>query len=127
MPYEIINKLRGPSTIRITNAQALTSINLSQLSANSQTENVYAAVITSVKWSLQPTTGNLIVSRGNLVSNLTTSVINTWQSGHWQHDDLATGLGNTATGNIQITLVTDGCAILTVSKSANYNVSTQSL
>jgi hypothetical protein len=127
MGLEIINKFRGPSIIRVTNALGATTINLSQLSANTNTENVISAVITSAKWSLQPTTGNFIVSRGNPVSQTTNTVLNTWQTGYWQHDEGAKALGNTPTGNIIITLVTDGTAIFTLSKDCTYNVDTSIL
>jgi hypothetical protein len=127
MGLEIINKFRGPSIIRVTNALSATTINLSQLSANVNTENVISAVITSAKWTLQPTTGNFIVSRGNPVSNLTNTVLNAWQTGYWQHDEGARALGNTPTGNIIVTLVTDGTGIFTVSKDCSYNVDTSVL
>lgn len=44
---DINNRIRGKSVIRLTEVGAVT-INLSQLSANTNTENVYSATISSM-------------------------------------------------------------------------------
>lgn len=125
MPYEITNKLRGPSIIKVVDALARTTINLSQLSANTNTENIVSATITSVKWSLHPTTGQLSIDR-QVVGSPAVPVMNVFQSGAWGPDQVA--FANTATGNLNITVASGGgTVVLTLSKYANYNVETQGL
>lgn len=125
MAYEIINKLRGPSTIRVSNTETV-SINLSQLSVtvdgNTNVENVTSAALTSLKWSLHPTTGVLEIARQNAGSPANV-VATVYQTGSWKHDEV--NIANSATGNIQLTMVGPGSAFLTFSKVAAYNVSTQ--
>lgn len=125
MPYEITNRLRGPSIIKVVDALARTTINLSQLSANTNTENIVSATITSVKWSLHPTTGQLSIDR-QVPGNAVVPVMNVFQSGSWVHDEVS--FANTATGNLNITVAAGGgTVVLTLSKYANYNVETQGL
>ena len=120
MGVEIINRLRGPSKIMVVDATA--TINLSDLSANTNTENVISAAITSLKWSTT-TGGNINITRDagggvNVVANLA-------MSGYWPHDDV--NISNTATGNLVITVTGGGTAILEVSKVVQLNVDTQLL
>lgn len=123
MSYEVINRLRGTSIIRIVDSGAV-SINLSQLSANVNTENVYAAYISSLKFSLPPA-GNVVISRQNAGSPANT-VLTLYGTGNWPHDDF--NLANSATGNIQATFLGGvGSVIMVVKKDANYNVQTQDL
>jgi hypothetical protein len=125
MSYELLNKLRGPSTIKLVDSTTV-SINLSQLSVtvsgNTQVENVYSAAITSMKWSLHPTTGSLQISRQN-AGSAANVVANVFQTGSWKHDEV--NIANSATGNIIFTMVGPGSAFITLSKVADYNVSTQ--
>lgn len=122
---DINNRLRGKSIIRLTETGSV-SINLSQLSANVGTENVYAATISSLRWSLHPSTGVLTVSRQNAGSpaNLLGTFYGT---GYWPKDDHNFAGSNSATGNIILNMTTAGVAELVVFKSANYNVETQAL
>lgn len=124
MSYEVINKLRGPSIIRVVDSAAV-SINLSQLSANVGTENVYSATISSLKWSTN-TTGIITVSRQNAGSPANTIAV-LYGSGYWPHDDH--NLANSATGNVQVTVSGGATAtlIMVMRKEANYNVQTQDL
>lgn len=117
MAYEIINKLRAPSTVRVVDGSA--TINLSDLSANTNTENVETAIVTSVKWSVHPTNGNLQISRGGVV------VMNVFQSGFWSHDEL--NIANNASSNLTIAITGTGSCIVGVKKTASYNVDTQKL
>jgi hypothetical protein len=122
---DINNRIRGKSVIRLTETGAVT-INLSQLSANTNTENVYSATISSMRWSLHPSTGILTVTRQNVggVANLLGTFYGT---DHWAGDDHNFAASNTATGNITLNMTTAGVVEMVVRKDANYNVETQSL
>lgn len=120
MPYEVINRLKQPSVIRVVDGTA--TVNLGDLSANTNRENVYAAIITSIKWSI-PTGGTLKITRDagggpNLIANLS-------YGDYWSHDEL--NWANTPTGNIQIAIVGGGTCLLGVRKEATYNVDTLTL
>ena len=123
MPYEIVNKLRAPSLIRLTDATTVT-VNLSQLSANTNTENVVSAIITSIKYSLVPTTGILTIVRQN-VGGAANTVATFYGQGDFKHDEL--NIANTPTGNITFTLAGAGSAWVTVKKDCTYNVDTWTL
>jgi len=119
MPYEIKNKLRGGSVIRVVDG-ASPNLTLSAFSANIGTENVSSLTITSAKWSVHPTLGTLVVSRDGLV------VLNVAGTGYWQHDEMA--IANNGAANITVTIAGGGgTAMLSLSKTASYNVETQGL
>lgn len=124
MAYEVINKLRGASIIRVVDTGAV-SINLSQLSANVGTENVYSASISSMKWSTNAA-GIITISRQNAGSPANTVAV-LYGTGYWPHDDH--NIANSATGNVQITVSGGATAtlIMVMRKEANYNVQTQDL
>lgn len=120
MSYEVVNKLRAPSTIRVVDGSA--TVNLGDLSANTNTENVYAAIITSIKWSV-PQGGTVKITRdagggANVVANLA-------YGDYWPHDEL--NIANTSTGNISIAITGGGTCIVGVRKEATYNVDTRTL
>lgn len=119
MPYEIKNKLRGPSTLRITGVDSTGALALSAFSANANTENVSSLVVTQVEWSVLPATGTLVITRNALV------VATLYETGVWKRDEMT--ISNTATGSITVAITGGGTAILTLSKEAVYNVQTQSL
>jgi hypothetical protein len=122
---EITNRLRGKSVIRLTETGAVT-INLSQLSANTNTENVFAATISSMRWSLHPSTGVLVVTRQNVGGGA--NVLGTFYgTGHWPGDDHNFAGSNTITGNLTLNMTTAGVVEVVVRKEANYNVETQAL
>ncbi len=118
MPYELKNKLRGPSYLRVIDG-ATPNLALSAFSANVNTENVNSLTLTSVKWSVHPTLGNMTIARDGLV------VMNVHQTGYWQHDELA--VANSPAANVLVTITGGGTAIIGLSKDATYNVQTQSL
>ena len=125
MSYEIINKIRGSSIIRIVDS-GVVSINLSELAAGSpNTENVYAASISSAYWSTNGA-GAIVVTRQNAGSPANT-VASFYGSGFWPAE--SPGLANSATGNLTITVSGGavGSLLLVVKKQANYNVDTQDL
>ena len=119
MPYEIRNKLRGPSTIRLTGIDTTGALALSAFSANVNTENVNSIQITSMKWSVLPSTGTITITRDALV------VATLYQNGEWIHNEVP--LSNTATGTLTVAIVGGGTIFMTVNKDATYNVDTQKL
>lgn len=121
MPYEITNRLRGPSTIRITGVTDTGALALGAFSANQVQENVNSLYVTAVKWSVLPATGTLIITRGGTV------VATLYGEGDWKHDELA--IANTATnaGTFQVAITGGGTALIAVKKEATYNVETYKL
>jgi hypothetical protein len=120
MPYELINRMKAPSTLTVIDGNV--TLNLSQLSANTNTENVISAIITSMKWS-SPQGAVIKVVRDagggpNTVANLS-------YGDFWSHDDLI--MANTPRGNIAVTITGGGTIIMTIRKEAAYNVQTQDL
>ena len=118
MPYELINRLRQPSLLRVVDG-ATPNLALSAFSANVGTENVSNVMITSVKWSLQPTIGNMTISRDGVV------VLNVAQSGFWSHDEL--NIANNSGANVLVTITGGGTALIACKKTATYNVDTEKL
>lgn len=121
MPYEIKNKLRGPSTLFITSVLNTGLIPLSAFSANQAIENVTSVYITSAKWSLLPNTGSLIISRG---ANITAAM---YETGSFSEDEF--NMSNTINDleTIRVVINGGGSAFLTLNKTATYNVDTQTL
>lgn len=121
MPYEIKNRLRAPSTIRITGVTDTGALPLTAFSANQALENVNTLYVTSLRWSVLPATGTLVITRGGTV------VATLYETGDWKHDELA--ISNTATDALtfQVAITGGGTALLTVNKSATYNVNTLTL
>lgn len=123
MPYEVINKLKQPSLIRVvdpTGAGAATpNLALSAFSANVGTENVSNVIITSVKWSLHPSLGALSISRDGTV------VMNVNQTGFWSHDEL--NIANSSGANVLVTITGGGTALIACKKTATYNVDVEKL
>jgi hypothetical protein len=114
MPYELQNKLKGPSVIRITGVQTTGALALTAFSANQVIENVTSLTVTSMKWSLLPATGTLVITRDALV------LATLYETGNWVEDEFV--LANTSTGTITVQITGGGTAVLSVSKQATYNV-----
>lgn len=117
MPYEIINRLRAPSLLRVTGGTT-GALPLSAFSANVNTENVTSLIITSMKWSVDPPSGTAVITRDSLV------VATLYGADHWGHDEFA--IANTPGGTITVA-VTAGTVLLTLKKDATYNVDTYKL
>lgn len=113
MPYELTNRLRGPSTIRITGASSTGALALADFRANATIETVNSLIVTSIKFSLLPSTGTLTITRNSLV------VATLYGSGDWKHDELA--IANTATGTMTVDLVGGGTAMISVKKDCTYS------
>lgn len=119
MSYELKNRLRGPSTLRITGVDSTGALALSAFSANVNTENVTSLIVTSCKFALLPSTGTLTITRDAVV------VATLYGTGDWKHDELA--ISNTATGTFTAAIAGGGTAMITIQKQASYNVDTQQL
>ena len=111
MAYEVTNRLRNSSVIRVDGAGTTTLV-LANLSSNTSIETVTAASIKRVAWS---TNGNITISRGGV------NVLTLYGSGDMRLDDYSHAIANNSTGNIVITVTTGGCAIVDVSKEATYS------
>lgn len=122
MSYELKNRLRGPSTLTVIDGTV--TLNLSQLSANTNTENVNSAYITTLKWAVQPTIGTLVITRTN-VGSPANIVANLSQAGDWKHDELA--IANSATGNLTVTITGGGMCVIGIKKDCTYNVEVDKL
>lgn len=118
MPYELINRMRQPSMLRVVDG-ATANLPLSAFSANVGTENVANVVITSAKWSLHPTAGNMQIVRDGVV------VMNVFQTGYWSHDEL--NVANNSGANVLVTITGGGTALIACKKVATYNVDTEKL
>lgn len=115
MSYQLINKVRGTSTLRCTDPGTYT-INLSDLIANNVLENVVtSAAINELMWS---TSGFIQILRG---ANVT---INLFNSGSWTNDNqiLRIAGANNATANLSVVINTAGTVILGITKQITSNV-----
>ena len=121
MPYEIKNKLRAPSTIRITGVTDTGALPLTAFSANQTLENVNSLYVTSIKWSVLPATGTLVITRGGTV------VATMYESGDWKHDEFAISNTSADIGTFQVAITGGGTALMSVNKVATYNVNTLTL
>lgn len=113
MSYEIINVKRASSIIRCEGVSNYT-IQLSDLSTNTQIETVTSASIKRIGWS---SNGYITIARGatpNTVSTL-------YGSGEIRLDEWGSSLANGSTGNIVVSIVTGGTVFLEVSKTATYS------
>lgn len=117
MPYELQNKLRGPSIIRVTGIQTTGALTLTAFSANQVLENVHSLTVNTIKWSLLTATGTLTITRDALV------VATFYDTGVWSQDN--TVLANTPTGSLTVAIAGGGTAWLEISKHATYNTDTQ--
>lgn len=119
MSYEIVNRLRAPSLLRVTGIDTTGALALSAFSANVNTENVTSLIITSIKWSLIQTTGTLTITRNAVV------VATLYGEGDWKHDEL--NIANTATGTLTVAIAGGGTCLIGIKKDATYNVDTYKL
>ena len=112
MAIEYINTLRATSVIRVVDPGTY-YINLTDLRANTTTENVSSFDIKRVYWS---TNGNILITRnGNTLLSL-------HNAGEFRLDDLGYTIANNNTSNVTITINTGGTVVMETSKVATYNV-----
>ena len=109
MAYEVVNRLRSTSVIRVDGASTTTLV-LANLSADVN-ETVTSASIKRVNWT---TTGSITISRGG------TNILTLSNNGEMRLDDYGFSIANNSTGNIVITVTTGGSAIIEMSKTATY-------
>jgi len=119
MPYEVVNKLRAPSLIRVTGVDTTGALALTSFSSNTALENVNSLIITSLKWSVLPSNGTVTITRGAVV------VATLYGTGDWKHDEI--NIANGASETITVAVTGGGTALLTVRKTATYNVDTYKL
>lgn len=117
MSLEIINKIKSCSFIRAVDPGSYV-IALSELRANANIETILAAAINDLAWS---TPGYITVARNGV------TVLNLTGSGAWTNENvvLRNAGANNKSSNIQITIVTGGTILLSVSKEATLNVDTE--
>lgn len=115
MPYEVINKPRARSLIKIVNESART-IQLSQLQSGVSGETVTGAAINHI---ISTTDGVVSIYRGDSTSGtLVFSSVGPCDLPFGQYD---IAIANTSTSNIHVTTSNTGTVILSVTKIANYN------
>ncbi len=112
MAYEIINSVKGKTIIRCVDAGTYT-IQLTDLRANANIENVQSASITDLFWS---TSGNILISRGGA------PIMNLFSTGDsYNMEGVVPKAGaNNKTANIQITIAGSGTVLMELSKDALY-------
>lgn len=115
MSYEIKNRMRGPSTIRVTGADTTGALALTAFSANQTIENVNSVYVTSLRWSVTPATGTLVITRGATV------IATLFETGDWKHDELALSNSALDVQSLTVQVTGGGIAMLTVNKQATYN------
>jgi hypothetical protein len=111
MAYEITNKLRGPSILRVDGA-ATTNLTYSAFSTNTSIESVTTLAIKKIAWS---TTGTITVGQGG------TNVLTLSGSGQMDFDHMNYSVANNSTNYITVTVNTGGCAVLELAKTATYS------
>lgn len=112
MPIEYSNTLRGTSVIRIEGI-GTNYINLTDLRANTTTENVTAFDIKRLYWS---TNGNIMVVRNGV------NIVTLHNTGEMRVDDLGYVFANSRTSNANVIVTTGGTLIMEIGKEATYNV-----
>ena len=119
MPYEVLNNLRSTSIIRAVDPGTYT-IQLSDLSSNTQLETVSAVNIKRVVWS---TNGSIAIGRGATP----TPMLALHNAGQMYFDELGYSVANTNTGNVVVTIVTGGSVAIDVSKIATYSTALENI
>jgi len=112
MAHEIINSVRGSSIIRCTDVSTA-NLRLNEFRANAQSETVTALAIKRMTWS---TNGAIVITRDGV------PIFGLHNAGTMNLDDMGGVCANTASGNLQIQIVTGGSIVMEVSKTATYNV-----
>lgn len=112
MAYEIINTTRGSSIVRVVDVSTA-NLTLNQFRADPTTERVSGLAIRKLNWS---TNGTIEVTRDGA------QLFKLSGSGEMRLDDYGGSVANTASGNLSIQIITGGCIVMEVSKTATYNV-----
>lgn len=112
MAYEIINTVKGGSIVRCVDVSTV-NLALTQFRANPTNETVSAISIRRLNWS---TNGSIEITRDGA------QLFKLSGTGEMRLDDFGVSVANTATGNLSVQIITGGCVIIDVSKTATYNV-----
>ena len=110
MAYELTNRKRSSSILRVTGA-GTTTLDLADLSVDG-TETVTSASIKKVLWT---TTGNITINRGGV------TVLNLYNTGEMHLDELGHSIANNSTGNVSVVVTTNGTAVIEIAKLATYD------
>jgi hypothetical protein len=115
MAYEIVNRQRAPSVIRV-DGPGTTTVVAANLSSNVLNETVNSFSIKRLFWS---TNGSIVISRsGN-------NMISLHNTGEIRFDDWGYSLSNTnsvaaSTANLSVVIATGGSCLIEVSKETTY-------
>lgn len=112
MAFQIFNTLRGSSIITGCDP-GTTTIALTSLRSNPNTESVSAADIRRISWS---TNGSITLSRDGF------PLLALHNSGEMRFDDFGAAINSNNASSMIITITTGGSFIMEVSKVASYNV-----
>jgi len=112
MAYEIINTTRGSSIIRVVDVSSA-NLALTQFRGSPNTETIGTLTIRKLNWS---TNGSIEITRDGA------QLFKLSGSGEMRLDDYGHSVANTASGNLAVQIITGGCIVMEVSKTATYNV-----
>jgi hypothetical protein len=110
MAYEITNRKRSSSILRVVGAST-TTLELANLAVDA-TETVTEASIKKILWT---TTGNIAINRGGV------NVITLYNSGEMHLDELGYSIANNSTANVQVVVTTNGSVVIELAKLATYD------
>src|SRR6056300_1619756 len=110
MAYEITNRKRSSSILRVVGAST-TTLELANLAVDG-TETVTEASIKKILWT---TTGNIAIKRGGV------DVITLYNSGEMHFDELGHSIANNSTSNVSVVVTTNGSAVIEIAKLATYD------
>lgn len=111
MSYEVVKSLRGSTIIRAEGAGTYT-ITLADMSTNTSIETVTSASLKRLNWT---TNGSITIARNS------TTLLTLYGNGDMRLDEYGAALGNTATGNVVVTIASGGSIVMDVSKVATYS------
>ena len=112
MAFQITNTNRGTSIITGCDAGAVT-VALTDLSTNTQIENVTSADIRRITWS---TSGSITIARDSF------PILSLHTSGEMRFDEFSTAMRSNNQSSMVITITTGGSFVMEVAKQASYNV-----
>jgi hypothetical protein len=115
MAYELTNALRSTSILRVVDGSA--DIPISDLAVN-ENEVVISASIKRVVWS---TNGSITIVRNSQ------PILTLYDSGDMRLSEMGHSIANNATSNVEVTITSNGSAILEISKQATYTTALEGI